>query len=82
MIAITGASSGIGAATALEFFRQGHPLLLMARRLDRLEALTLPNALCAQVDVTDRELVPDPDVVMLHGMGHYPQLEAPAAVLR
>lgn len=29
-----------------------------------------------------RELVPDPDVVMVHGIGHYPQLEAPAAVLR
>ncbi len=46
LIAVTGASSGIGAATAREFLRQAHPLLLMARRLDRLEALTLPNALC------------------------------------
>ena len=28
-----------------------------------------------------RELVPDPDVVELPGIGHYPQLEAPDAVL-
>jgi pimeloyl-ACP methyl ester carboxylesterase len=28
-----------------------------------------------------RELVPSPDVVELAGVGHYPQLEAPAAVL-
>ena len=29
-----------------------------------------------------RELVPDPDVVELPGIGHYPQVEAPDAVLR
>ena len=28
-----------------------------------------------------RELVPSPDVVDLPGVGHYPQLEAPEAVL-
>jgi pimeloyl-ACP methyl ester carboxylesterase len=28
-----------------------------------------------------RELVPDADAVELPGIGHYPQLEAPAAVL-
>jgi pimeloyl-ACP methyl ester carboxylesterase len=28
-----------------------------------------------------RELVPEPDVVELAGVGHYPQLEAPEAVL-
>ena len=27
-----------------------------------------------------RELVPGADVVVLHGIGHYPQMEAPAAV--
>ena len=29
-----------------------------------------------------RELVPDPDVVLLEGIGHYPQVEAPESVLR
>jgi pimeloyl-ACP methyl ester carboxylesterase len=28
-----------------------------------------------------RELVPNPDVTLLPDIGHYPQLEAPAAVL-
>lgn len=32
LIAIAGASSGIGAATAKLFAQQGYPLLLMARR--------------------------------------------------
>jgi pimeloyl-ACP methyl ester carboxylesterase len=29
-----------------------------------------------------RELVPNPDVVLLEDVGHYPQVEAPAAMLR
>ncbi|MCP1651194.1 SDR family oxidoreductase [Pseudomonas nitroreducens] len=55
LIIVTGASSGIGEATARLFSQQGHPLLLLARRIERLEALKLPNALCRAVDVTDRE---------------------------
>ena len=39
VVFITGASSGIGAALALEFARQGADLGLAARRVDRLEGL-------------------------------------------
>lgn len=53
LIAITGASSGIGAAVARHFSEAGYPLLLLARRLDRLQSLNLPNAICREVDVTD-----------------------------
>ncbi|MFS1876659.1 SDR family oxidoreductase [Enterovibrio norvegicus] len=54
LVVITGASSGIGEAIAKQFSAQGHPLLLLARRVDRLEALNLPNTLCKHVDVTDK----------------------------
>ena len=54
---ITGASSGIGEASALAFSAAGHPLLLLARRLERMEALDLPNALCRAVDVRDRAAI-------------------------
>lgn len=54
LIVITGASSGIGQAAAKGFAALGYPLLLLARRVERLEALHLPNALCKKVDVTQR----------------------------
>lgn len=53
LIVITGASSGFGAACAKLFSKAGYPLLLLARRLDRIQALDLPNTLCEAVDVTD-----------------------------
>jgi hypothetical protein len=57
LVVITGASSGIGAATAEAFSRAGHPLLLLARRVDRMEQLGLPKTICRKVDVRDREAV-------------------------
>ncbi|MBA4710171.1 SDR family oxidoreductase [Aquitalea aquatica] len=57
LIIISGASSGIGAATARLLSSHGHPLLLLARRLERLQALQLPHTLCRAVDITDRAAV-------------------------
>lgn len=55
LIVITGASSGIGAAMAKAFSDAGHPLLLIARRLEPMQQLSLPNTLCISVDVTDSD---------------------------
>ncbi|MFI5765374.1 SDR family oxidoreductase [Streptomyces sp. NPDC051563] len=57
LVAITGASSGIGAAAARLLSSEGHPLLLLARRLELLEELGLPDTLCRKVDITDRAAV-------------------------
>jgi NADP-dependent 3-hydroxy acid dehydrogenase YdfG len=53
LVVITGASSGIGAATAKTFSEAGHPMLLVSRRLERMENLKLPNSLARSVDVLD-----------------------------
>ncbi len=54
LIVITGASSGFGMGMAKEFAEDGYPLLLLARRVEKMEALNLPGTVCKEVDVTDR----------------------------
>jgi NADP-dependent 3-hydroxy acid dehydrogenase YdfG len=53
LIVITGASSGIGAATARAFDDAGYPSLLLARRLDLLDGLGLRRARLVGIDVRD-----------------------------
>ncbi|WP_318469624.1 SDR family oxidoreductase [Photobacterium leiognathi] len=57
LVVITGASSGIGEATARQLSAEGYPLLLLARRVERMEAMNLPNTLCRAVDVTDAQAI-------------------------
>lgn len=55
LVVITGASSGFGKEMAHLFSQAGHPLLLIGRRVELMEAFKLPNTLIKKVDVSQRE---------------------------
>lgn len=55
LVVITGASSGIGTKIAETMSKNGHPVLLLSRRLELMEKLNIPNSLCKSIDVTDLE---------------------------
>ena len=61
VVVITGASSGLGEATARHLAQEGAHVVLGARRLDRLQALAaaigLSPSAAIETDVTDRDQV-------------------------
>ena len=63
VVVITGASSGIGRATALEFAREGAKTVLVSRSLEKLERVASeirsfnPNVLAVPTDVSSPEQV-------------------------
>ncbi|RKT56075.1 oxidoreductase [Saccharothrix australiensis] len=52
---VTGASSGIGHATALELLRAGHVVYGVARRLRRMDPIRAAGARALAVDVTEED---------------------------
>lgn len=59
-VLVTGASSGIGAEIARQYARRGHPLVLTARRRDKLDALADELSPKVSVKVIASDLA-DPD---------------------
>lgn len=76
VVFITGASSGIGAAVALEFAREGAKLALAARRADRLASVQAEIealgavALPLECDVTDRASIDRAVAATVAEFGH------------
>ena len=76
-VLITGATSGIGEATARAFAREGDNLILTGRRVERLQALkaefeaTYPNqkVWTFALDVTDMDMVKDVCQAILKSVG-------------
>ena len=54
-VLVTGASSGIGAATVVRLVEDGYTVYAAARRLDRMRSLEEPGARVLQMDVTSEE---------------------------
>lgn len=71
-VLVTGASSGFGAEFARQYAAQGHPLVLVARRLERLQALadTLRRQYRVEVRVEQADLSEIAAVTDLHRRLH------------
>ena len=57
MAVITGASSGIGAATAVALGRKGYQIVVGARRVDRLARVAGEEGVALALDVTDKKSI-------------------------
>jgi NADP-dependent 3-hydroxy acid dehydrogenase YdfG len=85
---ITGASSGIGAATARALAAEGAAVALLARRADRLDELKAEidaaggNAITTPADVTDAEQVAAAVAATVAGLGRLDTLVNNAGLLR
>jgi NADP-dependent 3-hydroxy acid dehydrogenase YdfG len=87
VVLVTGASSGIGRATAVRLAAAGHPVVLGARRTDRLDELVTEieaaggQALAVSLDVTDRSSVHRFAAAALARFGRIDVLVANAGVM-
>jgi NADP-dependent 3-hydroxy acid dehydrogenase YdfG len=85
---VTGASSGIGAATALALAREGASVALVARRADRLRVLATRiedeggSALAVPADVTDAEQAGDAVSAAVEAWGRLDTLVNNAGLMR
>jgi NADP-dependent 3-hydroxy acid dehydrogenase YdfG len=88
VVAITGASSGIGAATALELATRGAAVVLGARRTDRLDSLVARirteggRAEMLAIDVTKRADLEELVSLAVKQFGHLDVLVSNAGVAR
>ena len=67
---ITGASSGIGAATAVALGRHGYRVVVGARRVERLKKVAGDDGLALRLDVTDQDSVNDFVAQLSKKFGH------------
>jgi uncharacterized protein len=67
-VLITGASSGFGEEFARQYAQRGHSLVLVARRMDRLQALAegLRQQFSVEIVVEQVDLSDIPAVIQLH----------------
>jgi NAD(P)-dependent dehydrogenase (short-subunit alcohol dehydrogenase family) len=86
-ILVTGASSGIGEALALEFARRGYAVAVAARRIERLQSLCdrlqaggAARALPLPLDVTDFDAIPAALDAVRTGLGRLDVLVVNAGV--
>jgi len=69
VVLITGCSSGIGRALAVEFAAQGHRVIASARRPESIADLTEQHIETAQIDVTDPVSIRDAVNIIVEAAG-------------